>query len=330
MKKSIGLDIGKGEIAVSIFDGENYRNNTYKNTKGGLKRMVKDFKKEEDCIITMEVTGTYHLRCAYKLYEEGFDVRVENPLVVKRYSELSLRRVKTDKVDARIIATFGYKEDPRVFKPSSKDRMKLKVLVKEIDQVQRDINRNQSRIEALKQYPEKMTESIKRFKNKNKRMKEDVNQIQKEINEIIKCNEKYREINKSLKTIVGVGDRLSGAIIAYMGAYEEFESAKQVASFVGITPTLKQSGKSLYRQGSISKMGNKYLRSLLMMCAKSAVRHNPQCKALNDRLESRGKIYHERLISAGHKLLRQTYGVIKNGKNYDRNYIKDKMILLSA
>jgi hypothetical protein len=77
-------------------------------------------------------------------------------------------------------------------------------------------------------------------------------------------------------------------------------------------------------------MGNKYLRSLLMMCAKSAVQYNPQCRALNERLESRGKIYHERLISAGHKLLRQTYGVIKNGKNYDRNYIKDKMILLSA
>ncbi len=330
MKKSIGLDIGKEEIEVSIFDGEKHRSGRYKNTKAGLNRMVKDFREEGECTITMEVTGTYHLKCAYKLYEKGFDVRVENPLVIKRYSELKLRRIKTDKVDAGTIASFGYKEEPRVFKPLGKERMKLKVLVKEIEQIQRDINRNVGRIEALKQYPEKMTESIKRFRNRNKRMKEDIKRIQKEIDEIIKCNEQYREIARSLKTIIGVGERLSGAIIAHMGAYEGFESAKQVASFVGITPTLRQSGRSLHREGGISKMGNKYLRSLLMMCAKSAVQYNPQCKALSDRLKTKGKTYHEILISAGHKLLRQTYGVVKSGQDYDRNYINNKMILLST
>ena len=327
MKKSIGLDIGKKEIEASIFDGREYRNKSYKNTNNGLNRMVKDFKKEGECVIIIEATGTYHLKCAYKLYEEGFDVRVVNPLIIKRYSELNLRRTKTDKVDARIIASFGYREESREFKPDGMDRMRLKVLVREIEQIKRDISRNQSRIEALKQYPEKMTESIKRLKERNRIMKRDLKQVQKEIDEIIKRDKKYTEVNKRLRTIPGVGPRLSSTIIAHMGAYEEFESAKQVASYIGITPTLKQSGESVNKKGSISKMGNRYIRSLLMMSAKSAIIHNPQCKALNERLILKGKTYFERLIAAGHKLLRQTYGVIKSGKNYKKDYFNEEILL---
>lgn len=228
MKKSIGLDIGKKEIEASIFDGKKYRSYTYKNTKSGLNRMVKDFSKEEECIVIMEATGTYHLKCAYKLYENGFDVRVENPLVIKRFGQLHLRRSKTDRADARLIAMFGYKEDSRIFKPIDVDRMKMRVLVKEIDQIHKDINRNVSRIDALKQYPEKMTETIKRYEKKNRIMKAEIKKIQEHINDMIDKDEQYKVTRKRMKTIKGVGDRLSSAIIAYMGSYEEFETAKQV------------------------------------------------------------------------------------------------------
>lgn len=327
MKKSIGLDIGKKEIEASVFDGEAYRNKTYKNTKDGLNRMVRDFRKEGESVIIIEATGTYYLRCTYKLNKEGFDVRVVNPLIIKRYSELKLRRVKTDKADARIIASFGYREETRRFKPDSTDKMRLKVLSSEIKQINSDISRNKSRIEALEQYPEEMTESIERLRERNKMLKKDLKKVQKEIDKIIKDNKKYKEVRKRLKTIKGVGPRLSSAIIAYMGAYESFDSAKQVASYIGVTPTLKQSGDSVYKKGGISKMGNKYIRSLLIMCAKSAILYNPQCKALDERLRLKGKIYTERLAAVGHKLLRQTYGVIKSGENYKKDYLNEEVLL---
>lgn len=323
MKKSIGLDIGKKEIEASIFDGKKYRNHTYKNTKSGLNRMVKDFNKEEKGVVIMEATGTYHLKCAYRLYENGFDVKVENPLVIKRFGQLQLRRSKTDKADARLIALFGYREDSRVFKPIDADKMKMRVLVKEIDQIHKDINRNISRIDALKQYPEKMTETIKRYEKKNRIMKKEIKKIQEQINEIINKDKQYKETQKRMKTIKGVGDRLSSAIIAYMGSYEDFETARQVASYVGITPTISQSGTSVNSRGGISKMGNKYIRCLLRNCGLTAIRHNKQCITLKERLELKGKKHNEILIAAGHKLIRQTYGVVKNKKDYDPNYVRN-------
>lgn len=322
MIKSIGLDVGKEEIAVSVYDGKKHRECMYKNIKGALKRMVRDFRKEGECRVTMEVTGTYHLKCAYMLYDNGFDVRVENPLVIKRFGELQLRRAKTDKADARLIAMYGMRDDARKFNPVKEDRMLLRILVKEIDQLHRDINKNISRIDSLNQYPVKPTNTIRRLEKKNKAMRAEIKEIEKEIDGLINKDEDYKATRKRLQTIQGIGNRLSAAIVAFMGNYEDFESSKQVASFIGITPTIKQSGSSLNSKGGISKMGNKYIRSLLFNCGRTAIVHNKQCRALNKRMEEKGKTYNERLIAAGHKLLRQSFGVIKNNRDYDPEYVK--------
>ena len=322
MIKSIGLDIGKEEIAVSVYDGKKHRQGMYKNTKGALRRMVRDFRKEGECRVTMEATGTYNLKCAYMLYDNGFDVRVENPLVIKRFGQLHLRRAKTDKADARLIAMYGMRDDARKFNPVKEDRMLLRILVKEIDQLHGDINKNISRIESLNQYPVKPIDTIRRLEKKNRAMEAEIKEIEKEIDGLINKDEDYKATRKRLQTIQGIGKRLSGAIVAFMGNYEDFESAKQVASFVGITPTIKQSGSSVNSSGGISKMGNKYIRTLLFNCAKTASKHNKQCKALNERLEGKGKKYKKRMIAVGHKLLRQSFGVIKNNMDYDPEYVK--------
>jgi transposase len=48
------------------------------------------------------------------------------------------------------------------------------------------------------------------------------------------------------------------------------------------------------------------------MCALSAVRSNPYCKDLYERLLERGKSKTEALVAVAHKLLRQCYGVLKS------------------
>ena len=55
----------------------------------------------------MEATGCYHLQLAIFLYEEGICVSVVNPLQIKRFSQMKLHKLKTDKADARIIAQYG-------------------------------------------------------------------------------------------------------------------------------------------------------------------------------------------------------------------------------
>ena len=55
----------------------------------------------------MEATGYYHYRLAQFLYKEGVQGSVVNPLSVKRFIQMKLAKVKTDKSDAKAICEDG-------------------------------------------------------------------------------------------------------------------------------------------------------------------------------------------------------------------------------
>lgn len=62
---------------------------------------------DEEIRIVMEATGIYHLPILLLLKEAGYFVTEINPLVMKKYMSLSLRKAKTDKIDAMKIASYG-------------------------------------------------------------------------------------------------------------------------------------------------------------------------------------------------------------------------------
>lgn len=53
----------------------------------------------------MEATGYYQL--AYFLVDNNIAVSVENPLSIKRFIQMKLSRIKTDKSDAKMICLYG-------------------------------------------------------------------------------------------------------------------------------------------------------------------------------------------------------------------------------
>lgn len=55
----------------------------------------------------MEATGYYHYRLAQFLYKNGVLVSVVNPLSVKRFIQMKLAKVKTDKNDAKAICEYA-------------------------------------------------------------------------------------------------------------------------------------------------------------------------------------------------------------------------------
>ena len=59
----------------------------------------------------MEATGYYHYRLAQYLFKNGIDVSVVNPLSVKRFIQMKLAKVKTDKSDAKAICEYGQLND---------------------------------------------------------------------------------------------------------------------------------------------------------------------------------------------------------------------------
>ena len=110
--KTIGIDISKSTFDVFSDDLGHLK---FSNNKDGFKSFKRVLSKTDHCV--MEATGCYHLQLANYLYERGFQVSVENPLVIKRFIQMKQQKVKTDKHDARMIALYGEEQTPRIWEP---------------------------------------------------------------------------------------------------------------------------------------------------------------------------------------------------------------------
>ncbi len=105
-----------------------------------------------------------------------------------------------------------------------------------------------------------------------------------------------------------------------MATLRRFESAKAFIGFLGLYPTLYQSGKSL-STGTLAKRGIPIAKHALYMAAVSAVRHNTELhKLFRDKVSS-GKSKKEALIIIAKKLASIIYSLFKYNQPYNPNRV---------
>jgi len=100
------------------------------------------------------------------------------------------------------------------------------------------------------------------------------------MNELISSDSLIDQDVKNLESIPGIGTATAIAIIAETPEITSFQDARQLAAFIGITPSHKTSGSSVRFKSRISKIGSKYLRKALYFPAIVAKRCNPIPKTL--------------------------------------------------
>ena len=124
-----------------------------------------------------------------------------------------------------------------------------------------------------------------------------------------------------LKTIPGMGVKTALFLIIVTDGFSKFETASQLCSYVGITPTIRESGSSVRGRSRISKIGNKKLRNLLFLCAFSACKYNKSCREVYQRIVNKGKSKKLALIAVANKLLKQAFAIAKSGRPYDEAFV---------
>ena len=124
-----------------------------------------------------------------------------------------------------------------------------------------------------------------------------------------------------LQSIPGVGPQVGGNMLSVLSGHH-FESAEQLAAYLGLVPVEKQSGSSVHGRAKLSKAGPARMRAVLYMAAVVAKRCNPHVKAVYDRLLARGKTKMSALGAAMRKLVHLCFGVIKTQQPYQHDYSK--------
>lgn len=271
------------------------------------------------CLVVMEATGYYHYRLAQFLYKNGVVVSVVNPLSVKRFIQMKLAKVKTDKSDAKAICEYAQMNNVPLYNALTDVQSECLQLFRLLDSYlkKRTATKNKLHGEDTLGIPSKVV--YRSLKRNRKHLDTEILGIEARILSLVK-KDQHRQLTL-LTSIPGIGLKTALFLIVVTDGFSKFENASQLCSYVGITPTIRESGSSVRGRSRISKVGNRKLRNLLFLCSFNACKHNSACKAIYERIVNKGKSKKLALIAVANKLLRQAFAIAKSGRPYDETYV---------
>ena len=309
-----GVDISK-----DVFDvyGSKSGHNQFKNAASGFMFFLKNLPKKS--LVVMEATGYYHYRLAQFLFKQGVLVSVVNPLSVKRFIQMKLAKVKTDKSDAKAICEYGQINQVPLYSALSDVQSECLQLFRLLDSYlkKRTMTKNKLHGEDVLGIPSKHV--YRSLKRNRKHLDTEIESIETKLLSLVKQDQQAQLT--LLKSIPGLGVKTALFLIVITDGFTKFETAAQLCSYVGITPTTRQSGSSVRGRSSISKVGNKKLRNLLFLCSFSACKHNKSCREIYERIVNKGKSKKLALIAVSNKLLKQAFAIAKSGNPYDETFV---------
>ena len=138
---SVGIDVsmGKSTIAIISTDGEVISEPfEIEHTKSGFNLILEKIKDipKDNVKFVMESTGNYCKSLLKIIIDNGYFATVENPLTIKKYCDINIRKVKTDKKDALKIACYGSERWHKLIRytPSDEIYSELRFLSRQYDE----------------------------------------------------------------------------------------------------------------------------------------------------------------------------------------------------
>jgi transposase len=311
--KFIGIDIGKSSFVAAFPTASGYQTKTYPNSVAGIKKFISAISPlEHHCV--MEVTGNYGFLLLYLLHQGRIAASLVNPKQVKHFARMMMTVTKTDDKDACMIAMYGEKMNPPVYKMPSEAIIMLKQKKTVIRQLKKQLVATGNLRESLMVLPHKDHNSMQALNKTISFLSRQIESLESELANIA-ISEFEKQI-KALTSIKGVGITLATALIVSTGGFTYFDNAKQLSRFIGICPTYYQSGTSVNIKGRINRNGDTSLRSLLYVASWTAIRYNSACRECYLRLKANGKPSKVALISVANKLVRQAFAIATADSSY--------------
>ncbi len=314
MKAVLGVDVSKAkfDVALSLESGK-FRSKVFSNSEAGFGELDLWLAKQGAMKIhaCMEATGVYHEKLAYPLHEAGHVVSVVNPVKIKGYAQSELSRSKTDKADARLIASFCAKHDPDPWQPAPVSVTILQSLVVRHEALIQMLGQEKNRLDMAS---EATRPSIERVLDS---LQGEIEHIQQEIRKHIDDHPDLKARRELLESIDGIGEITISRFLAVIIDPQRFDSARSLAAFLGLTPTHRVSGSSVKGRSKMSKAGNARFRKALFFPAMVAIRYNPVVREFAERLALAGKSKKLIIGAAMRKLVHIMYGVLRSGRPFD-------------
>ena len=137
----VGIDVAKSKHDCCIIDSDGViitdslripnSKEGFENLYNTIMSLLGNAKNIQNVKIGLESTGHYSTNITNFLYSKGFRITVLNPLVTNAFRKArTLRKTKTDKCDAKVIATMLFSDESKSYSPSSYQIQELKSLTR--------------------------------------------------------------------------------------------------------------------------------------------------------------------------------------------------------
>lgn len=323
----IGIDVSKDSLAVCLacmsLDREikYLQSRSFSNTTSGFKQILKWLKtKDIDApLFVMEVTGVYYENLAYFLDEHDCSVSVLLPSKVNAYAKSLNWKSKTDRIDAKVLATLGLERKLPVWQVPDEDLRVVKQLTRERQELIKQRTRINNQLHSKKAAYRPTKAALSRAKKSIRLINKHIDHIEQELEEIISQNNGLKQLVDRLTTIKGLGFLSVVTILGETNGFALFENRKQLTSYAGYDVVEKESGTSVKAKTKISKRGNKHIRRALQYPALTAKIHDPKLKAFYERLYQKSGVKMLGVVAVQRKLLLLMYSLYKTGQTYQSN-----------
>ena len=312
-----GIDVSKDTL--DLYYNDKWGKEQYlkaANTQKGHQAII--LKLGRDRTYVMEASGPYYLKLAFCLCLSGADVRVENPISVKRFIQMQLERNKSDKKDARWLYRYGVEREACRWVVPTEQSLKCTQIMASIDLFTRQLTQLSNQLHAFEQLPLHDKEVGKSLQKMKISIQKEVKKLEGHLQTILSAWKE--EQIKNVGSIPGLGKRATALLIVYTDGFTRIKNHRQLIALAGLAPREHTSGSSIKGKRGICKMGNGHLRNVLYMCSLSAIKHNKACKELYDRMKAAGKQSKVALIAVCNKLLKQAFAIATKGTMYQADY----------
>lgn len=286
-----GIDVAKHKLDLARSDtGEVL---TVSNDDEGIRQIVQ-LLAGAACIV-VESTGGLERPLTAALLDAGLQVALVHPGRVRYFAIGCGILAKTDPIDATVLMKFAQLAQPRLAQKRSANQSELDSLITCRRQLcATRVQQSNCKLTTTSKHALKSIEAILGALNKQ------IDKLDKQIQALIDSDDDFKDLDRQLRSVPGVGPVLSSTLIAEVPELGKTDR-QCISSLVGVAPFNRDSGKSKGKRSI--RGGRAQVRSVLYMSAVCAIRCNPVLRRFAERLKQSAKTPKVIIVACMRKLL---------------------------
>jgi transposase len=308
VKRFIGIDVSKDSLDAHVRPDNLQRR--FDNTAEGIAELLAWVRPLAPERIVCESTGPYQKQAIGVLLAGGFPAVVVNARQVRDFAKAMGTLVKTDAVDAAVIAHFAEVVPTTVRPLLSKDLQELRDLYDRRQQLVAMLASEKNRRHAALHSSPKVLKNIDKVIDF---LKSQILDFEKRMDKIVESSDAFKTQNVILQSITGIGPQVSRTLIAYLPELGR-RSRQSITALVGLAPYNDDSG---HRTGERHIRGGRAkVRIGLYQAAVAAIRYSPPMRDFFASLKARGKATKVAIVAVARKILVLANALIRDNAPY--------------